>query len=253
MRDTSTNDITMMSLLHNRIFAWFITLLVGVAGPGLAMLWLGRGLVPLSVVGGPILAIGLMGVGMIGTAAVGRLGIGVVLALVAGAGLLAMARGLGMPSLSHPTSTALALTLASISFAARGALFARSADDRGWWIAVFVVAGEVSILLTALAMPDALPDWLLALLPAQWASVAIQTALTGSGALAAGSALLALGGTAAATLLVASLWPRRWPYLVMFTTWLCLSALVWHRPGPPMPAIGPVVAEPRAGQTAPGA
>jgi hypothetical protein len=74
-----------------------------------------------------------------------------------------------------------------------------------------------------------LPDWALALLPAQWATIAIQAALTGTAAPAASAALFALAGTAAATLLVTRLWPRRWPYLVMFTTWLSLSALVWHR------------------------
>ena len=86
------------------------------------------------------------------------------------------------------------------------------------------------MVLTAAAMPGALPGWLLALLPAQWASAAIQTTLTTSGAGVALSELIALAGTAAATLLVAALWPRRWPYLVMFTTWLGLSALVWHFP-----------------------
>jgi uncharacterized membrane protein YccC len=77
-----------------------------------------------------------------------------------------------------------------------------------------------------------LPEWLLVLLPAQWANVAIQTALTGTGTLAASAVLLALAGTAAATLLVARLWPRRWPYLIMFTVWLGLSTLVWHQPAP---------------------
>jgi hypothetical protein len=71
-----------------------------------------------------------------------------------------------------------------------------------------------------------LPDWLLALLPAQWASAAIQTALAGTGLRAAIPELLALTGTAMATLLVTRLWPRRWPYLIMFTAWLGLSALV---------------------------
>lgn len=63
----------------------------------------------------------------------------------------------------------------------------------------------------------------------------MQTALTGTGTRAASSALLALAGTAAATLLVAWLWPQRWPYLIMFTAWLGLSALVWHHPAPPVP------------------
>jgi hypothetical protein len=181
---------------------------------------------------GPVVAVGLMGVGMIGAAATGRLGAGVLLALLAAAGLTLLARALGLPPLAHPLSGLLALALASLSFAVRGALFARSAGDKGWWIAIFVVTGEVSILATALAMPGALPDWLLALLPAQWTAVAIQSAITGTGAGAAAAPLFALGATAAATQVVALMWPRRWPYLIMFTTWLACSALVWHWPGP---------------------
>lgn len=166
---------------------------------------------------------------MIVAAADGRLRIGVLVALLNGAGLMLLARALGLPALPDPASALAALIIASLSFAARGALFARSAAARGWWIAVAVVAGEAAVVLTALADPSALPRWLLALLPAQWASIAIQAALTGTGAALANAALFALAGTAAATLLVAWLWPRRWPYLVMFTTWLSLSALVWHR------------------------
>jgi hypothetical protein len=48
-----------------------------------------------------------------------------------------------------------------------------------------------------------------------------------------GPVMLALGGTAATTLLVAALWPRRWPYLLMFSAWLGCSALVYHSPVPP--------------------
>jgi hypothetical protein len=198
------------------------------------MLRLAEAGVPLALVGGPILALGLMGVGMIGAAAAGRLWVGVVLAVLTGGGLLLWARVLGVPPLLHPVSTGFAFVVASFSFAARGALFARSAGARGWWIAVFVVAGEAAILLSAAAMPGALPGWLLVLLPAQWASLAVQTALTGTGTAAAGSVLMALAGTAAATLVVAGLWPRRWPYLLMFTAWLGLSALVWQRPVPAM-------------------
>ena len=177
----------------------------------------------------PIVAVGVMGAGMIVAAAAGRLWIGVLVALINGAGLLLIARGLGMAALPDPASVLAALVIASLSFAARGALFARSAAERGWWIAVAVVAGEAAVVLTALSDPSALPGWLLALLPAQWASIAIQSALTGTGAPVASAALLALGGTAAATLLVARLWPKRWPYLVMFTTWISLSVLVWQR------------------------
>jgi hypothetical protein len=208
------------------------------------MLMLAETPTPLTLVASPILAVGLMGVGMIGAAAAGRLWVGVLLALLTGAGLIVLAQAMGLPPLPHPLSTALAMLVASVSFAARGALFARSAGARGWWIAVFVVAGEAAILATASAMPGALPAWLLVLLPAQWASTAIETALTGTGTAAASSPLIALAGTAAATLLVALLWPRRWPYLIMFTAWLGLSALVWHRPAPPLPHadLGSVVA-----------
>jgi hypothetical protein len=219
------------------VLAWLTAALTGVAAPAFAMLLLVNATqpVPLVLIAGPILAVGLMAVGMIAAAVSGRLRTGVFLALLTGAGLILLARMLGMPSLTHPLSFGLAVIIASISFAARGALFARSAAEKGWWIAVFVVAGEAAILITAAALPDALPTWLLALLPAQWASMAIQTALTGTGTFAAKSALFALAGTGAATLLVAGLWPRRWPYLVMFTTWLALSGLVLYRPGPPIP------------------
>lgn len=222
-----------------RFVPWLTAALAGVAAPAFAMLMLAGASapVPLALVGGPILAVGVMAVGMITAAACGRLWVGMLLALLAGAGLVVLARGLGMPPLPHPVSTGLAVFIAVFSFAARGALFARSASQKGWWVAVFVVAGEAAMLWTASALPGALPDWLLVLLPAQWASTAIQTALTGTGTgtRAASSALIALAGTGGVTLLVARLWPRRWPYVLMFTTWLALSALVWHRPGPPMP------------------
>ena len=233
--------------------AWLAMVLAGVVAPALAMLMLmeAPAPAPLALVGGPILAVGLMGVGMIGAAAAGRLWVGVLLALLTGVGLIVLARALGLPSLPHPFSTGLAVIIASLSFAARGSLFARSAGDKGWWIAVFVVAGEAAMLLTTSAIPGTLPNWLLVLLPAQWASTAIQTALTGTGTRAASSALFALAGTAAVTLLVARLWPRRWPYALMFTAWLGLSALVWSRPGPPMPRADLAVVTAPAGPIAP--
>ncbi len=203
--------------------------LAGVAAPAFAMLMLSEAVSPPFVAGGSIVAVGLMGTGMIAAAAAGQLWVGVVLALLNGAVLVLFARALGMPPPLDMASAGLALVIASTSFAARGALFARSASDKGWWIAVFVVAGEAAMLFTAAAMPGALPGWLLALLPAQWASTAIRSALTGGGVLAAGAELAALGGTAAATLLVAALWPRRWPYLIMFGAWLGLSALVYNQ------------------------
>ena len=92
---------------------------------------------------------------------------------------------------------------------------------------LFVVLGEASVLLIAFVFPGALPNWFLALLPAQWASIALQTALFGTGTVAALPVLVALAGTAATTLLARRLWLKRWPYLLMFTTWLALSALVY--------------------------
>ena len=219
-------------LLPSPFLAWLTVALAGAAAPALAMLLLVNA--PLAQIGGPILAVSLMGVGMIGAAAAGRLWIGVLFALLTGAGIILLARGLGMPALPHPFSTGLAILIASASFAARGTLFARASSSRGWWIAVSVVAGEAATVLIVFALPGLLPNWLLVLLPAQWATAAIQIALTGTGTRAASSVLIALAGTAATTTLVVLLWPRRWPYLLMFTAWLSFSALVWNRPVPPM-------------------
>ncbi len=178
---------------------------------------------------GPILTIGLMGTGMIAASATGRLRVGLGLAIGVGTALLALAQLLGSPVLPNLLALAIAILIASVSFAVRGALFAASQPGRGWVIALFVVAGEAAIILTALAQPGALPDWLLALLPAQWTSMAIQSAVSGAGVFAAWPALVALAGTAAATQLVAQLWPARWTYLIMFSTWLSLSALVYYQ------------------------
>ena len=216
---------------NTRFLAWLAVMLVGVVLPTVAMLLLRDATAPLALFGGPILALGLMGVAMIAAATSGRWWIGAVLALLVGVGLIQLARALGMPPLPHPLSMGLAMIVASISFAARGTLFSCASPRNGWLLSLFVVAGEAAMLVAALY----LPAWLLVLLPAQWASTAIQTALTGTGTRAASSVLLALGGTAATTLLVARLWPRRWPYVLMFSAWLGLSALVWHRPGPPPP------------------
>jgi len=235
------------SSLASSVWAWLWVAVAGIAVPAIAMVTLVDASDPSSLarVGGPIWAVGLMAVGMIAAAASGRFWIGVGLALLGGLGFTLFAGALGMALAPHPLAIGLAFVVASVSFAARGALFARSAAEKGWWIAVFVVAGEAAVVATAAAAPGALPDWLLALLPAQWASTAIQTTLAGGdmamGAFAARSVIIALAGTAAATLLVATLWPRRWPYSIMFTTWLALSALVLHRPGAPLPTADPEV------------
>lgn len=178
-----------------------------------------------------ILALALMAAAMIAAAVSGQLRTGLLLAGLAAAGFGVLAAALGMLPPLRPYWAATTILVASVSFAARGALFARSAGKRGWVVALLVVAGEAAMLLTAAARPGLLPDWLLVLLPAQWANIALGAMLGGTGTGVAIAALVALGGTAAATLLVAHLWPRRWPYLVMFTTWLGLSALVWHAPG----------------------
>lgn len=219
--------LTSLGPLTRPAFAWGTTALVGVAVPVALMLVLSAASSPLALASGSILTLGLMGVGIIAAATAGRFWAGVFLALLTAACLVAVARALGVPPLPHPLSLVMAMVIASGSFAARGALFAKTLSNKGWLMALFVVAGEASVLVIVYVLPGVLPDWFLALLPAQWASIAIQTALTGSGTAAATPVLIALAGTAATTLLAARLWLRRWPYLLMFSTWLGLSALVY--------------------------
>lgn len=214
------------------LLAWTIAAFAGIAAPIGAMLALAEASAngAFAAIVAAAVSVGMMGAGIIGAAASGRFAIGVVLGCVCGAGLLLLAAVMGVPSLAHAFALAFGVVIACVSFAARGFLFSRSAPGAGWWIAVFVVSGEAAILATAAAMPGALPDWLLALLPAQWANLAIGAALADGGTGAAIFPLVALGGTAAATLFAALLLPRRWPYLIMFTTWLAMSALVYHSP-----------------------
>ena len=219
--------------------AWLCVGLTGIVAPLAAAIYFATtpDAPPWALVGGPVLAVALMGAGIIGAAAARRFGIGVLLALAGAGTVIALASVLGSQTLIDPLALSIAVLIASISFAARGALFARSLEARGWWMALAVVAGEGAIVVTALADPAALPRWLLVLLPAQWATIAVQNALAGAGMFAASSALVALAGTAAATMLVAKLWPRRWTYLIMFTVWIGLSALVYHNPAPPLPEL----------------
>jgi len=205
------------------LIPWLIAALVGCVVPAGVLAMAGEARIT-----APVLALALMGAGMIAAAAAGRFWVGLFLALLNGAGLVLLALALGLPAFRDPLAATLAAIIASVSFAARGCLFALSAAPRGWWVALAIVAGEAAVLLTAIAMPGAWPGWVLALLPAQWATIALQSALTGTGTRLAAAALIALAGTAAATALVTRLWPRRWPYLVMFTTWAGLSALVWE-------------------------
>ena len=207
----------MNAVSNTRLPGWIAVILAGVVLPAGAMLFLRE------AAAAPIVAVGLMGVAMIAAATAGRWWMGVALALLRGVALILLARALGLPSLSHPFSTGLAMVIASMSFAARGALFSRAIPGNGWLMALFVVTGEAAMLTTAAY----LPAWLLVLLPAQWARTALQTTLSFTMG-AATAALLALAGTAAATLLVVRLWPRRWPYALMFSAWLALSALVWN-------------------------
>jgi len=211
-----------------RLLPWTFAALTGLIAPMAGVLWILKASAApsLGMAGGSAIAVSLMGSGMIAAAASGRLWVGAGLAILAGTlvVVLAQMRGLALPA---PDALGIAVAIASFSFAARGALFARSGGDKGWLIALAVVSGEAAMLLTAAAAPGAVPLWLLALLPARWASMAIGAALSGASAGVAFWELLALAATAAATLLVARLWPRRWPYLVMFGTWLSASALVW--------------------------
>ncbi len=215
--------------------AWSTALLTGVVIPVLIMVLLSATSSPLDSASGPILTLGLMGVGIIAAATARNFWIGVSLALLNVVCLIVLAHALGMPAMSHPLSAGLAMIIASGSFAARGALFSKTLTHKAWLMALFVVAGEASVLLIASVFPGVLPYWFLALLPAQWANIAIQAAVTGSGTVAAIPALIALGGTAATTLLAARLWLRRWPYLLMFTAWLGLSALVYFTYTPTIP------------------
>lgn len=216
--------------LHWPALAWSVFVLMAFVAPIGAMVVVGGETgAPLEIVSGPILALGMMGAGMIGGAITGRFGVGVVLGCLTGFGLLVLAHGLAALGLPSLLMFAPLVLFASISFAARGALFARSGGGRGWWIALFVVVGEAAIIVTAAVSPGALPDWLLALLPAQWASMEGQAVLaSGSGLRLISSPLTALVATAAATLFVVSQWPRKWTYVVMFSTWLVASALVYH-------------------------
>ena len=217
--------------------AWSAAVLAGVAVPILIMLVLWSTSAPLVEAIGPLFTLGLMGVGIIAAATAGSFWTGVLLAWLNTACLMALALVLGMPVLLHPSSTVFAMVIASGSFAARGALFSKTMPNRGWLMGLFVVSGEASVLLIAYVWPGALPLWFLALLPAQWASIAIQTTLTGPGTFATMPVLTALAGTAATTLLAARLWRRGWPYLLMFTAWLGLSALVYFWSPPTAPSL----------------
>ena len=212
------------------VIAWSVSAGVGLVIPAIALVLLANG----SAHGHasttpPVIAIAMMAGGMIAGAADGRFWFGTVMAALNGIALAALATILGALSLAYVIVVVIAIPFASVSFAARGALFARSGGARGWWIALFVVAGEAAIVLTALADPNALPAWLLALLPAQWASIAVGAAFDECGELLAMAPLIALAGTGAATMFVVALWPKRWTYAVMFTTWLAMSALVYHQ------------------------
>lgn len=226
---------------HNRRRPLLVLLLIGLVLPAAALLVL-HSPATLAPALSPLLALSLMAIAMISTATTGRWQLGVALALLTGVLLLLLGQSLGLSPIAQPLGTGLAMLIASLSFAARGKLFSRAMPKNGWLMALFVVSGEAAILLSAAL----LPPWLLALLPAQWATTAVQMALTGSSARAAPPALLALAGTGAATLLVVRLWPRRWPYLIMFTTWLALSALVWHWPAEPKRATSAAAIRPLA-------
>ena len=142
--------------------AWSAMALAGIVAPVAAMVLLAADPAgpPEATISGPILALGLMGTGMIAAANTGRFWLGIGIALVCATGLIALAGALDALAMRAALPAGFAMLVASISFAARGTLFARSAPGKGWWIALFVVAGEAAILITAAARPGALPDWL---------------------------------------------------------------------------------------------
>lgn len=237
--------------------AWLFLALGAMLAPGLVMVLLADAPAPapVALVGGPILGLALMAAGVMAASASRRFWIGFPLALLAGVGLIQFARALGMPVLPHPFSTGMAVIVSSFAFAAMGALLGRVAPVAAWRLAAFATAAMAAILAVAAAWPGTLPDVLLALLPAHWASVAIQTALTGTGTRLASSALFALGGTGVAALLVRWLIrrtsARAWPLWLMGAIWIGLSALVWQRPAPPMPKADLALATAPSGLIAP--
>ena len=226
------NSVSQAHSVAGTWLAWVCVALAGFIAPVTAILVYANAptLAPQPLVFGSILAVGLMATAMISAAATGRFWVGIFLALLGSAGLISLASMVEIVTVGRPIAAALAVAFACASFAARGALFACSASAKGWWIAVFVVAGEAAVVVTAAIDPSLWPDWVLALLPAQWATMAIRAALIG--APAASSALIALAVTALASGLVVQLWPSRWPYLIMFSAWLACAALVYHQPGP---------------------
>ncbi|MEE4201500.1 MAG: hypothetical protein V2I30_12415 [Erythrobacter sp.] len=205
---------------------WCFAALLGVAAPTAVLLAIGGG------AAAPTIALGLMTAAMIGAAISGSLRTGTLLGIANGVWLATLSVAFDIVPIGNILLSAFAALVASLSFAARGALFARSSGRRGWLIAFAVALGEAAILISAASDPGLWPHWLLVLLPAQWASLAFEDALAGTGLVSAAAPLAALAVTALATLFVRQLWPRRWTYLIMFTTWLAMAALVWQASSP---------------------
>lgn len=163
------------------------------------------------------------------------------------------ARGLGMPPLAHPLSTALALAVAAMCFLSLGALIGNLAPNVPAVQALGQCLFLPMLILGGVAVPLAsLPDWALPwsnLLPGRHAVVAIQTAVTGTGTRAAGFALLALACHGLIALLAAVLlfrWEPATPLrpgrrglglLPLAALWLAmvLAANGRHRPMPAAP------------------
>ncbi|MEO1576448.1 MAG: hypothetical protein AAFU65_15990 [Pseudomonadota bacterium] len=84
--------------------AWTAAVITGVAIPVLALMALSARGSGISLAGGPVLTLGLMGVGIIAAATSGRFWVGVLLALLSAVCLIVLARALGMSALAHPLS-----------------------------------------------------------------------------------------------------------------------------------------------------
>lgn len=159
--------------------------------------------------------------------------------LRAGALLLAvhgLARAVGMPALPHPVSTTLALLATCLFCAGLSALWplVPGAGKPHAWLRIALPL----LIVLGVQWGNAgrgIVSPLLPLSPGHWAQTAIQTAVTGTGTRAAGSALLAMAGVGVLALLAACLPGRRWPLVLLVAGWLGFGALVWQRPPPPLP------------------
>lgn len=186
------------------------------------------------------LSVGLIG-GAVQIAAASRSGkprLGVMLLsrlVLVGTAMLAghwLARSLGMPPLSHPASTTMALMVSALCWTSLGLLIGRNAQSESRAAVIALLFAGVIFWLQF--VPAIVPA--AAISPAAWARLAIQTAVTGTGTRAVASELGALAGLALLALLALRFASARIRLPIVGVGCLILAALVWQRPGPPLPA-----------------